>query len=204
MRQAIRKHLRDFIAILFLVVVAAGVAGYILSNQRFYLPGWVPGLGTEFYTVEAEFETGQAVVPGQGQTVNIAGVKVGDLGEVELEDGVAVVELKIQDKYKPIYRDARMLLRPKTGLKDMFVELDPGTQAAGELPEGGRIGLARTRPDVNPDEILAQLDKDTRAYLVLLANAGGEAFTDDPTKSYDQSRSEERRVGKECRSRWGV
>jgi phospholipid/cholesterol/gamma-HCH transport system substrate-binding protein len=187
MRRAIRKHLRDFIAILFLVIVAAGTAGYILSNQRFYLPAWVPGLGSEFYTVEAEFETGQAVVPGQGQTVNIAGVKVGDIGNVELDDGVAVVELKIQDKYKPIYRDARMLLRPKTGLKDMFVELDPGTQAAGELPEGGRVELAQTRPDVNPDEILAQLDKDTRSYLVLLANAGGEAFTDDPSKSYKQS-----------------
>jgi phospholipid/cholesterol/gamma-HCH transport system substrate-binding protein len=186
MRRAIRKHLRDFIAILFLVLVAAGTAGYILSNQRFYLPGWVPGLGTDFYTVEAEFETGQAVVPGQGQTVNIAGVKVGDIGKVELEEGVAVVELNIQDEYKPIYRDATMLLRPKTGLKDMFVELDPGTQAAGELPEGGRIALAQTRPDVNPDEILAQLDGDTRAYLQILANAGGEAFTDDPSQSYRQ------------------
>ena len=188
MRRAIRKHLRDFIAILFLVIVAAGVAGYILSNQRFYLPAWVPGIGSDFYEVEAEFETGQAVVPGQGQTVNIAGVKVGDIGEVELEDGVAVVELKIQDKYKPIYRDAKMLLRPKTGLKDMFVELDPGTQAAGELPEGGRISLAQTRPDVNPDEILAQLDGDTRAYLQILANAGGEAFTDDP-RSRTRSRT---------------
>jgi phospholipid/cholesterol/gamma-HCH transport system substrate-binding protein len=187
MRRAIRKHLRDFIAILFLVLVAAGTAGYILSNQRFYLPAWVPGIGTDFYTVEAEFETGQAVVPGQGQSVNIAGVKVGDIGEVELEDGVAVVELKIQDEHKPIYRDAKMLLRPKTGLKDMFVELDPGTQAAGELPEGGRIELAQTRPDVNPDEILAQLDGDTRAYLMILANAGGEAFTDDPAQPYAQS-----------------
>ena len=187
MTRAIRKHLRDFIAILFLVLVAAGTAGYILSNQRFYLPAWVPGIGTDFYTVEAEFETGQAVVPGQGQTVNIAGVKIGDIGEVELEDGVAIVELKIQDEYKPIYRDATMMLRPKTGLKDMFVELDPGTQAAGELPEGGRIGLAQTRPDVNPDEILAQLDRDTRAYLQILANAGGEAFTDDPSKPYRQS-----------------
>src|SRR5688572_3208337 len=185
--RAIRKHLRDFIAILFLIIVAAGTAGYIVSNQRFYLPAWVPGIGSDFYEVEAEFETGQAVVPGQGQTVNIAGVKVGDIGSVELEEGVAVVELKIQDEHKPIYRDATMLLRPKTGLKDMFVELDPGTQAAGELPEGGRIGLTQTKPDVNPDEILAQLDGDTRAYLQILANAGGEAFTDDPSKRYTQS-----------------
>jgi phospholipid/cholesterol/gamma-HCH transport system substrate-binding protein len=191
MTRAIRKHLRDFVAIIFLVVVAAGTAGYILSNQRFYLPDWVPGLGKDFYTIHAEFETGQAVVPGQGQTVNIAGVKIGDIGKVELEDGTAVVELHIQAKYKPIYRDAKMLLRPKTGLKDMFVELDPGTQAAGELPEGGRIPLAQTRPDVNPDEILAQLDTDTRAYLQLLANSGGEAFTDDPEnpKGYTQSYS---------------
>ena len=66
MRRAIRKHLRDFVAILFLVLVAAGTAGYILSNERFYLPAWVPALGTDFYTVEAEFETGQAVVPDSG------------------------------------------------------------------------------------------------------------------------------------------
>jgi len=31
-KTAIRKHLRDFIAILFLILVAAGTAGYILSN----------------------------------------------------------------------------------------------------------------------------------------------------------------------------
>lgn len=179
MSTAIRKHMRDSLAILFLVVVAAGTASYILSNQRLYLPAWVPLVGTDFYEVEAEFETGQAVVPGQGQTVNIAGVKVGDIGRVELENGRAVVLLKIRTKYAPIYRDAKMLLRPKTGLKDMFVELDPGTQAAGELPEGARLPAARTRPDVNPDEILAQLDADTRSYLQILANAGGRAFSEE-------------------------
>ena len=39
--------------------------------------------------------------------------------------------------------------------------------------------VANTLPDVNPDEILAQLDADTRAYLRILLNAGGEAFDDD-------------------------
>ena len=75
-------------AILFLVVVGrSAIGGYILSNQRFYLPAWVPVVGTDFYEVKAELATAQAVVPGQGQTVNIAGVKVGEIGEVELEDG---------------------------------------------------------------------------------------------------------------------
>ncbi len=166
-----------------MILVAAGVAGYILSNQRFYLPAWVPVVGTDFYTVEAELETAQAVVPGQGQTVNIAGVKVGDIGSVELEDGRAVVEMKIRRKYAPIYKDASILLRPKTGLKDMFLELDPGNRPAGELEEGHRIPVADTLPDVNPDEILASLDADTRDYLRVLLSAGAEALEGDaPTE----------------------
>ena len=34
--------------------------------------------------------------------------------------------MKIQPKYEPIYHNASMLLRPKTGLKDMIIELSPG------------------------------------------------------------------------------
>jgi phospholipid/cholesterol/gamma-HCH transport system substrate-binding protein len=176
--RAIGKHLRDFLAILFMILVAAGVAGYILSQQRFYLPAWVPVVGTDFYTVKAELESAQAVVPGQGQTVNIAGVKIGDIGSVELVDGRAVVEMKIKRKYAPIYSDASILLRPKTGLKDMFLELDPGNRSAGELDEGDMVPVSDTLPDVNPDEILASLDADTRDYLRVLLNAGAEGVGD--------------------------
>ncbi len=49
----------------------------------------MPVLGTEFYELKAELPTAQAVVPGQGQTVNIAGVKVGEVGDVRLENGRA-------------------------------------------------------------------------------------------------------------------
>jgi phospholipid/cholesterol/gamma-HCH transport system substrate-binding protein len=179
MRRQIRKQLPVFVAILCLFVGALGIAGYILSNQRFYLPAWFPVLGTDFYEVKAELPTGQAVVPGQGQTVNVAGVKVGEVGEVNLEDGRAVINMQIKEDYRPIYRDATILLRPKTGLKDMFLALDPGTRSAGDLPEGGRVRVANTLPDVNVDEVLAQLDGDTRAYLRILLGSGGTAFDDD-------------------------
>jgi phospholipid/cholesterol/gamma-HCH transport system substrate-binding protein len=183
----IRKYLRDFLAIIFMMIVAAGVGGYILSNQRFYLPAWVPVVGTDFYKVKAELGTAQAVVPGQGQSVNIAGVKIGDIGSVKLEDGRAVVDMNIRRKYAPIYKDASILLRPKTGLKDMFLELDPGNKAAGELEEGERVPVAQTIPDVNPDEILASLDTDTRDYLRVLLNAGAEAFDGDAPKEFRQT-----------------
>jgi phospholipid/cholesterol/gamma-HCH transport system substrate-binding protein len=177
-KRQIRKQLPVFVAILFLFAGALGIAGYILSNQRFYLPAWFPVLGTDFYEVKAELPTGQAVVPGQGQTVNVAGVKVGEVGEVSLEDGRAVIDMQIKEEYQPIYRDATILLRPKTGLKDMFLALDPGNRAAGELPEGGRVRVQNTLPDVNADEVLAQLDGDTRAYLRILLDSGGTAFDD--------------------------
>ena len=176
MRHAIRKHLRDFVAIVVLFVVAIGVAAYVTSNQRLYLPGWVPGAGTDFYELEAEFQTAQAVVPGQGQTVDIAGVPVGEIGKVDLREGVAVVRMKIRKKYAPVYRDASLLLRPKTGLKDMIIEMDPGTRKAGAFKEGERIPVAQTSPDVNLDEILSVLDADTRSYLTVLVTAGGEVF----------------------------
>lgn len=179
MSKAIREHGRTFAAMIFLAVVALAIGGYILSNQRFYLPAWVPLVGSDFYVVDAELETSQAVVPGQGQTVNIAGVKVGDIGSVRLEDGRALVEMKIQRDHAPIYRNATILLRPKTGLKDMYLSLDPGTPAAGEIPEGGRVPVENTLPDVNPDEILAALDGDTRDYLRILLSSGAEALSGD-------------------------
>jgi phospholipid/cholesterol/gamma-HCH transport system substrate-binding protein len=177
---AIQKHLRDFIALFCIALVALGTTYYILSQERFHLPSWVPVAGANFYKLNVEFQTGQAVVPGQGQTINIAGVKVGDVTSVNLRNGVAVVSVDMDKKYAPVYRDAQVLLRPKTGLKDMYLALDPGTQAAGALPSGGTIPVANTLPDVNPDEVLSSLDSDTRAYLTILLTAGGQAFTDPP------------------------
>jgi phospholipid/cholesterol/gamma-HCH transport system substrate-binding protein len=178
-KHAIRKHLRDFVAIIGLFLIAMAVAAYVLGHQRLYLPGWVPFVGTDFYTVNAEFSTAQAVVPGQGQTVNIAGVPIGEIGGVKLENGVAVVQMKIKkrDRKQPIYKNATLLLRPKTGLKDMFIEMDPGTPSAGAVPDGGTLPVSNTLPDVNLDEILSNLDSDTRAYLQILINSGGEAFS---------------------------
>jgi phospholipid/cholesterol/gamma-HCH transport system substrate-binding protein len=147
----------------------------VLAHERLTLPSWVPG-ATTYYKVNAEFSTAQAVVPGQGQTVNIAGVPVGNIGKVTLRNGVAVVQMNIRKKYKPVYRNAQLLLRPKTGLKDMYIEMDPGTSSAGSLPGGSTLPVSNTMPDVNLDEILSSLDSDTRSYLQILLGAGGQAF----------------------------
>jgi phospholipid/cholesterol/gamma-HCH transport system substrate-binding protein len=172
MTKAIRDHLRDFLAVLGLVVVALLATWIIVQNQRLR----IPVIEERPFELKAEMETAQAVTPGQGQTVRVAGVRVGDIAKVEYDDGNAVVTMDIDQKFLPVYRDATILLRPKTGLKDMFLELDPGTETAGEYEEGDTIPVANTAPDVNLDEVLQLLDSDTRGYLQMLLTAGGEGL----------------------------
>lgn len=168
MSRAIRAYLVHFLAVIGLMLLAAGVATYILAQQNFRFPLVEEGP----HRVQAVLESARAVAPGQGQSVRVAGVKIGDIGDVELEDGRAVVELEIEQRFKGLLRhDSTALLRPKTGLKDMFVELDPGHGAP--MAEGERIEIAQTAPDVDLDEVLAVLDEDGRDYLKLLISGGG-------------------------------
>jgi phospholipid/cholesterol/gamma-HCH transport system substrate-binding protein len=170
-RTAIRKHLADFLAVVAVFVLGAGVAAWILSNQRLRFPL----IEDKPFVIEMELQNAQAVQPGQGQTIRSAGVEIGQIGEVTLEEGVAVVEMQLEPRYEGYVRDdATALLRSKTGLKDMFVELDPGE---GEpLEEGDRIAVANTAPDIDPDEVLAALDADTRDYLKLLVSGAGKGL----------------------------
>ncbi|HEX5146125.1 MAG TPA: MlaD family protein, partial [Conexibacter sp.] len=118
MRSAIRKHLRDFLAILALVAFAGFVGIYVLAHQRTTLPGWVPIFGRDVFTLKGEFATAQAITPGQGQTVDIAGVQVGEITNVDLVHGRAIVTMQLDPKYEHrVHPNATMLLRPKTGLK---------------------------------------------------------------------------------------
>jgi phospholipid/cholesterol/gamma-HCH transport system substrate-binding protein len=167
---AIRKHLKDFLAVIGLILIAGAVSVYILGKQRLRFPI----IQDKPFVLQAEFETAQAVIAGQGQTVRVSGVRIGDIGAVKLKDGRAIVRMDIDRKYEDmIHTDATALLRPKTGLKDMFIQLDPGTDEAPVAKQGWTIPVDSTTPDVNPDEILSALDADTRDYLRLLISDAG-------------------------------
>jgi phospholipid/cholesterol/gamma-HCH transport system substrate-binding protein len=184
MRRALRAHLRDVIAIIALLAAALFATTVILINQRTTLPSWVPLIGTDRFALKADFSTAQAVTPGQGQSVDIAGIKVGEVTGVNLENGHAVVSMEVDNKYAPlIHEDSSLLLRPKTGLNDMVVEVDPGERSSPQVKEGSTIPLASTQPNVNPDEFLASLDADTQQFLKLLLANGAEAL--DPAKGRD-------------------
>jgi phospholipid/cholesterol/gamma-HCH transport system substrate-binding protein len=179
MRRAVREHLRDFVAILALFLIGVVAVLVILIQQGVTFPSWAPGIGTDSFELRGEITSAQAVTPGQGQSVNINGVKVGEISNVQVEDGRAVVTMQVRDQYAPLIKtDATMLPRPRTGLNDMVIEVDPGN---GEqtLEEGSIVPTSQTQAQVQPDDILATLDADTRAYLKLLLNGAGEALKGD-------------------------
>jgi phospholipid/cholesterol/gamma-HCH transport system substrate-binding protein len=166
-KKAIKDHAKDFAAIIGLLVIAIGVSVYVLREQRFQFPL----IDEKPFVLQAELENAQAVTPGQGQTVEVAGVKVGRMGAVSLKNGRAIVRLDIFPKYeKLVHEDAKALLRPRTGLKDMFLQLDPGSDSAPVAREKFTIPVRNTLTDVDLDEILASLDTDTRAYIALLVD----------------------------------
>jgi phospholipid/cholesterol/gamma-HCH transport system substrate-binding protein len=174
-RQA-RGHRKDTIAIVVLAVAGIVMMLGIFTQQKASLPSWLPLVGEEFDHISAEFATAQAVTPGQGQSVDIAGIQIGKVTSVDLEDGHAVVGMDIEPEFmKLIHPDATFLLRPKTGLNDMIVEVDPGS-GKKSIESGANFTLAQTEPNTNLDAFLATLDADTRQYLQLLVAGGAQGI----------------------------
>lgn len=166
----LRANFGNIAAIVGLLVIAGAVSVFILDHQRLRFPF----VEKKPYTLYAEFSTGQAVTAGQGQTIQVSGVRIGDIGSVKLRGGRAIIQMQLDPEFKGlVHTDANALLRPKTGLKDMFIDLDPGTNAAPVAKRDWTLPIRSTLPDVNPDEILASLDSDTRDYLKLLLQGAG-------------------------------
>jgi phospholipid/cholesterol/gamma-HCH transport system substrate-binding protein len=167
----LRRNWLQLVAVLAIVGCSLPVGAYILAHQRLPFP-W-----EDTYRVSAQFSSAQAVTPGQGQNVTVAGVTVGEISNVTLQDGRALVEMQIKrDQLPAVYSNAKLLLRPKTGLNDMSVQMDPGDPPGHKLADGATLPIANTQPAVNPDEVLASLDADTRPYLSTLLNEGGRAL----------------------------
>ncbi len=174
-RQA-RGHRTDTIAIVVLALAGIVMMLGIFVQQKASLPSWLPVVGEEFEHITAEFTTAQAVTPGQGQAVDIAGIQIGKVASVNLEDGHAVVGMDIEPKYMElIHPNATLLLRPKTNLNDMVVEISPGSGKT-HIEDGAHFTLSQTEPNTNLDAFLGTLDADTRQYLQLLLAGGAEGI----------------------------
>ena len=141
--------------------------------------GSVP-LQPEGYRVNVSFP--EATQLAQEAEVRISGVKVGKVRKVEPNDDTGLTDavVELDARYAPISKDARAVLRQKTLLGETYVELAPGSQAAGtedQVPDGGRLPRGQVADTVQLDEILRTFDPQTRERFSTWLDQQGRAAT---------------------------
>lgn len=110
----------------------------------------------------------------QNADVRRAGVKIGVVNDIKSDGRIARVDIELEDDQAPLYRNARALVRTKTLVGENYLELEPGTPAAGEIADGGRLPVGRAEDAVQLDQILSAMDARTRAAVrANLQNIGG-------------------------------
>src|SRR3712207_5153803 len=70
--------------------------------------------------------------------VRISGVPVGKVKTIDAdrESGRSVATIELEERFAPIPRDSRAMLRQKTLLGETYVDLTPGTRGGPAVAEG--------------------------------------------------------------------
>jgi virulence factor Mce-like protein len=159
-----------------LIVLAGFLFVGIAKNLTFARP-W-----QHYREVRAQFTDVKGIFPG-GHQVRIHGVKVGVVSESKLVDGHPVLTLKIEDRWGPIYRDAKLQIRPVTPLQDLYVNvLDRGHPSAGEATKADVISSQQTVTPVDISRILDTFNADTRDRMTILLSELGKGLDDGGVK----------------------
>jgi phospholipid/cholesterol/gamma-HCH transport system substrate-binding protein len=144
------------------------IVGFALSCFGILLFLWVTfGGPTPFkakpYEVRVAFK--EATQLAEQSDVRISGVSVGKVQKIDLaengEDALATIYL--DNKYGPIPRGTRAILRTKTLLGETYVELTPGDSEGPDLPDGATLPPGQVAESVQLDEIFRTFDAPTRA-----------------------------------------
>lgn len=103
--------------------------------------------------------------------VQIAGIDVGRIKSVELEDGKAKLTLEIDGNVR-LYEDAAIEKVSISLLGDYKLAIEPGSASKSELKSGGQIRKVKSLSDV--DAIVAEVREMSEAMRRLVAGAPGE------------------------------
>jgi virulence factor Mce-like protein len=156
----------------------AAMVGFTLSVAALLLFLWTAFGGTlplkpESYRFKAAFPEASLLV--KEADVRMAGVNVGKVKAKELGDGgrTTIAEIELDDRFAPIGRDSRAILRQKSLLGETYVEITPGSPEAKPLDDGGTLARANVDGTVELDEIFETFDPETRdAFQEWLHEAG--------------------------------
>ena len=124
-------------------------------------------------TIHVEFTNADALAP--HASVDVAGVKVGEVHDVNSQGDLAVATLVIDQKYSDIHTDAQVLLRPHGLFGPKYIEISPGTNSAPLVGDGGTISVTNSVQPVDLDQLLQALQapeaQNLRTAIVELGKA---------------------------------
>jgi ABC-type transporter Mla subunit MlaD len=112
-----------------------------------------------------QFKTsfGEATQLAKEADVRISGVSVGKVKTIETQDdGRSEAVIQLEERYSPLPRDSRAILRQKTLLGETYVELTPGDKSQGLLAENAELPASQVSDTVELDEIFRAFDPKTR------------------------------------------
>ena len=126
----IRRAARPFAVMIVFLACTAAAWSVIIGNIGLSWP-W-----TNSYETRVALDNAAGVVP-QKQGVRLAGIEVGLITKLDVVNGQAVATIKLDEDKAPLYRDARLRLRPETPLNDIYLDVEKrGTPGAGKLEQG--------------------------------------------------------------------
>lgn len=170
LRLELKRSRKPALLYIYLLAVGAFALGIVLKNQ-FYNRFW-----EDKYEFQAQFADVKGVTPG-AQRVKIAGVTVGVVTKSKVVDGRPVLTMQLKEEYGPIYRDAKIRLRPLTPLQDMYVDIESrGTERAGRLD--APLTAARTVSPVDISRVLNEFPTSTRTRMQVLLSQMGRGLED--------------------------
>ncbi|KQY55690.1 hypothetical protein ASD11_14340 [Aeromicrobium sp. Root495] len=174
---AIQPKLRGGILATFIGACVL-VFGYLWINMG----GTIPVVTNDGYRVSVPMEDVDNMV--YDSDVRMAGVRIGKVRGMEVEDGAAQVLLQIDaDTVTPLHDGVKIRLRSKSLVEETYVEIEDGSGA--DLANGTRLDAKAVQPPVQLHDVLTSLDKPTRASLGSAIRSLGES-TDGRKASVDQ------------------
>ena len=156
------------------MIVVFALSCFLILTYLWTSFGGPTPIGAKSYRFHADFE--EATQLADNADVRISGVTVGHVKKSEQVETSTRVEIELDPAYAPIPKDTRATLRLKTLLGETYIELTPGTEESGDLPEDALLPATQIRPTVELDEILRALDKPTRDDLQRFLKGTARAF----------------------------
>jgi ABC-type transporter Mla subunit MlaD len=164
------------------------ISGFALSCFGILLFLWITfGGPTPFKakSYEISIPFAEAAQLAQQSDVLISGVNVGKVKSIDREPGkLAIAKIEVEDKYAPLPKDTRAILRTKTLLAETYVELSTGGRDGPKLVDGATLPAANVAHSVQIDEIFRTFDSKTRAAFqewmqnaALAINGQGQALS---------------------------